>query len=50
MRVLITGGGGNLGRVLAPALVDAGHEPAPDRLPRSGSLAHCIKQPDGPLR
>jgi nucleoside-diphosphate-sugar epimerase len=27
VRVLITGGGGNLGRVLAPALEDAGHEP-----------------------
>ncbi len=27
MKVLITGGGGNLGRVLAPALVGAGHEP-----------------------
>ena len=27
MKVLITGGGGNLGRVLAPALEDAGHEP-----------------------
>ena len=27
MRILITGGGGNLGRVLAPALEDAGHEP-----------------------
>jgi UDP-glucose 4-epimerase len=27
VRVLITGGEGNLGRVLAPALEDAGHEP-----------------------
>jgi UDP-glucose 4-epimerase len=27
MKVLITGAGGNLGRVLAPALVDNGHEP-----------------------
>ena len=27
MRVLITGAGGNLGRVVAPALVEAGHEP-----------------------
>ena len=27
MRVLVTGVGGNLGRVLVPALVDAGHEP-----------------------
>ena len=27
MRVLVTGAGGNLGRVLAPALAEAGHEP-----------------------
>ena len=27
MRVLITGGGGNLGRVLAPTLEEAGHDP-----------------------
>lgn len=27
MRVLITGAGGNLGRVLAPVLAEAGHEP-----------------------
>ncbi len=27
MRVLITGGGGNLGRVFAPALAENGHEP-----------------------
>ncbi len=27
MRVLITGGGGNLGRVLAPTVEEAGHEP-----------------------
>jgi nucleoside-diphosphate-sugar epimerase len=26
MKVLITGVGGNLGRVLAPALADQGHE------------------------
>ncbi len=27
MRVLVTGAGGNLGRAVVPALVDAGHEP-----------------------
>ncbi len=27
MRVLVTGAGGNLGRVVVPALVEAGHEP-----------------------
>ena len=27
MKVLITGGGGNLGRVLAPTLEEAGHDP-----------------------
>ena len=27
MRVVITSAGGNLGRVLAPALAEAGHEP-----------------------
>lgn len=27
MKVLITGAGGNLGRVLAPVLAENGHEP-----------------------
>jgi UDP-glucose 4-epimerase len=47
MRVLITGGGGNLGRVLAPTLEEAGHEPI---LMDYGDLERPHKAVRGDLR
>lgn len=43
MKVLITGGGGNLGRVLAPALAEKGHEPVlMDNRPLEGPYRSVI--------